>query len=85
MKANGKSPQEISDLADISIPRVLQIVQLNGNYRPNKKTVQKMKRVLAAKENKDSIREIAKKEGVTEGQIYRYINLGRILEDQGKL
>ena len=85
LKENGRSPQEISDLADISVPRVLQIFQLNGNYRPNKKTVQKMKRVLAAKENKDSIREIAKKEGVTEGQIYRYINLGRILEDQGKL
>lgn len=81
------SPGDIASLAGISPPRVLQILQMRGNYKPSTKTRERIRRVLAAKQgdNNISVKQLAKKEGVSEGQIYRYINLGKVLEDLGKL
>ena len=85
LRKAGKSPKEIAELAKISIPRVLQIIQMYGNYNPSAKTVERIKRIKIARSQNERIIEIAKREKITEGQVYRYLNLAKAPEEAGKL
>lgn len=84
MKKDGISSRDIAEKAGLSVPRILQIIQMNGTYNPNKKTVKKIQRIVNARNANASIKDIAKREAVTEGQVYRYINLADVLKKHGK-
>ena len=85
LKKKGNNPAAIAELAGLSVPRILQILQMYGDYQPREKTIKKIQRVLDAKKNNIKIKDIAEQESITEGQVYRYINLATSLKTSGKI